>query len=97
VQATVKRGTAEIWYFENGGGGWHHPIHFHHEEFRILERNGIAPQPFEQGRKDVVVLAPGEVVKIFIRFSDFLGKYPIHCHNTVHEDHAMMTFFEVVA
>ncbi len=97
VQATVKRGTAEIWYFENGGGGWHHPIHFHHEEFRILERNGIAPQPIEQGRKDVVVLAPGEVVKIFIRFSDFLGKYPIHCHNTVHEDHAMMTFFEVVA
>ena len=96
VSARVKRGTAEIWYFENGGGGWHHPIHAHHEEFRILERDGVAPPLHEQGRKDVVTLAPGEVVKVFIRFSDFTGRYPIHCHNTVHEDHAMMTFFEVV-
>jgi hypothetical protein len=25
------------------------------------------------------------------------GKYPMHCHNTVHEDHGMMVLFHVVA
>ncbi len=96
VTARVKRGTAEIWVFENGGGGWHHPIHVHHEEFRILERDGAPPPPHERGRKDVVTLEPGEEVKVFLRFSDFLGRYPLHCHNTVHEDHAMMTLWEIV-
>jgi FtsP/CotA-like multicopper oxidase with cupredoxin domain len=24
-----------------------------------------------------------------------VGDYPIHCHNTVHEDHAMMLLFQV--
>ncbi|MFM7686133.1 MAG: multicopper oxidase domain-containing protein, partial [Actinomycetota bacterium] len=27
---------------------------------------------------------------------DGLGKYMVHCHNLVHEDHDMMTQFEVV-
>jgi FtsP/CotA-like multicopper oxidase with cupredoxin domain len=26
-----------------------------------------------------------------------VGKYPIHCHNVVHEDHAMMALWHVVA
>jgi len=28
---------------------------------------------------------------------DWLGKYPIHCHNVVHEDHAMMGLWHVQA
>jgi len=32
---------------------------------------------------------------LFIRFRDFQGKYPMHCHNTIHEDHAMMLRFDV--
>jgi FtsP/CotA-like multicopper oxidase with cupredoxin domain len=96
VQARVKRGTKEIWVFENGGGGWHHPIHVHHNEFRILSRDGAPPQPFERGRKDVVNLLPGESVRVLMEFSAFVGRYPIHCHNTVHEDHAMMALWEIV-
>ena len=96
VRAQVKRGTKEVWVLENGGGGWHHPIHIHHNEFRILSRNGVKPPPFEQGRKDVVTLEPGEEVRVLMEFSAFLGKYPIHCHNTVHEDHAMMVLWEIV-
>jgi hypothetical protein len=34
-------------------------------------------------------------VTTFSRFRDFVGDYPIHCHNTVHEDHAMMLLFQV--
>jgi FtsP/CotA-like multicopper oxidase with cupredoxin domain len=93
--ATVKRGTAEIWDFE-GSGGWFHPIHVHMEEGRILSRNGKAPPPHEQGRKDVYLLPDSSTVRIFIRFRDWTGKYLIHCHNTVHEDHAMMVRFDVV-
>jgi FtsP/CotA-like multicopper oxidase with cupredoxin domain len=67
----------------------------HLEEGRILKRNGKAPPLHERGRKDVYNLGPGETVEIYINFRDFPGKYVIHCHNTVHEDHAMMIRFDV--
>ncbi len=93
--AKPKRGTAEIWTLK-GKGSWHHPVHIHFEEGRILTRNGVPPPPHESGRKDVYVLRPDEEVRVFIRFRDFLGKYMMHCHNTVHEDHAMMMRYDIV-
>ena len=56
----------------------------------------MAPPAYEQTRKDVLRLDPLEEVQIFLRFRDFLGKYPIHCHNVLHEDHEMMLRFDVV-
>jgi FtsP/CotA-like multicopper oxidase with cupredoxin domain len=94
--AIVKRGTAEIWVLK-GKGSWHHPVHIHMEEGRILSRNGRPPPPHEAGRKDIFVLQPGEEVRVFIRFREFVGKYMMHCHNLTHEDHAMMVRFDVVA
>jgi FtsP/CotA-like multicopper oxidase with cupredoxin domain len=91
----VKRGATEIWTLE-GKGSWHHPIHIHMEEGRILSRNGTPPPPHEAGRKDVFVLKPGETVRVLLQFRDFVGKYMMHCHNTIHEDHAMMLRFDVV-
>jgi FtsP/CotA-like multicopper oxidase with cupredoxin domain len=102
VRATVKRApagqpaTTEIWTIKNGGGGWSHPIHIHFEEFQILTRNGAPPPLYERGRKDVVNIHPDEEVKVFFRFGDFHGKYVMHCHNVVHEDHAMMIRFDIV-
>ncbi len=93
---TVKKGSAEIWTLRNTSGGWAHPVHIHYEEGRILTRNGKIPPPHERGRKDVYVLYPGDEIKFFIRFRDFIGRYPMHCHNTIHEDHAMMLRFDVV-
>jgi FtsP/CotA-like multicopper oxidase with cupredoxin domain len=92
----VTRGATEIWTLE-GNGGWHHPVHIHLVEGRILSRNGVAPPIHESGRKDVYVLKPGEKVRVLLRFSDFTGKYMMHCHNLTHEDHAMMIRFDVVA
>ena len=100
----------EVWTLINKDVSWSHPIHIHLEEFRILLRSTVRLRPgadpviesierplaFERGKKDVVVLGPREEVQIFLRFRDFLGKYPIHCHNVVHEDHAMMARFDVV-
>lgn len=98
VDATVKQGTAEIWTLRNEGTTWHHPIHIHFEEFQVIERNGkpIPSDSVEHARRDVARLGPGEEVKIFMRFRSFVGKYVMHCHNVVHEDHAMMVRYDVV-
>ncbi|KQT11628.1 hypothetical protein ASG30_04830 [Ramlibacter sp. Leaf400] len=91
-----KMGTAEIWNLRNTSGGWAHPVHIHFEEGRILQRNGVAPPAWERGRKDIFYLGPNENVQVFLRFRDFPGKYLMHCHNTIHEDHAMMGRYDIL-
>ncbi|HVS80352.1 MAG TPA: multicopper oxidase domain-containing protein [Pyrinomonadaceae bacterium] len=49
----------------------------------------------EVSRKDVTRLQQDETDTLFFRFRDFVGDYPMHCHNVVHEDHAMMLLFQV--
>ena len=95
VRFKIKRDSSERWVFRNQSGGWEHPIHVHFEEFQLQKRNSRPPLPSERGRKDVVRLGRNEEVEAFFRFHDYTGLYPIHCHNTVHEDHAMMLVFEV--
>lgn len=96
VAATPIEGTAEVWVFQNLSGAWEHPVHIHLEEFHVLDRNGRRPPPVERGRKDVVRLRAFETVRVFVRFRDFFGRYPLHCHNIVHEDHGMMARWDVV-
>lgn len=92
----VREGTAEVWRLVNTSGNWWHPIHVHFEEGRIISRNGRAPPLHERGRKDTYLLRDGEYVDVFLRFRDCHGKYPIHCHNTAHEDHSMMARWDIV-
>ncbi|MBX3223906.1 MAG: multicopper oxidase domain-containing protein [Labilithrix sp.] len=96
IRASIPEGASEIWVLRNRSGGWQHPIHIHFEELQILSRNGAPPPPNERGRNDVVRLGFNEEVRVFVRFRDFVGRYPMHCHNTIHEDHAMMIRFDVV-
>jgi FtsP/CotA-like multicopper oxidase with cupredoxin domain len=96
VMASIPVGSAEHWIFLNSSGGWQHPIHNHFEEFRIITRNGAPPPNYEVARKDIVWLNFNEQVKVFQRFRDFTGRYPMHCHNVVHEDHAMMFRWDIV-
>ncbi|NJM90933.1 MAG: multicopper oxidase domain-containing protein [Myxococcales bacterium] len=96
VLASIPQGSAENWIFLNSSGGWQHPIHVHFEEFQIVSRNGAAPPAYEVARKDVAWLNFNEQIKIFMRFRDYRGRYPLHCHNTVHEDHAMMFRWDIV-
>jgi len=91
VSAAPRPGTAEIWHLVNGGGGWDHPIHIHFEEAQTLARNGRTPPDWERfGRKDVWRIKPSGTVSVYIQFREFTGTYVEHCHNTVHEDHAML-------
>jgi FtsP/CotA-like multicopper oxidase with cupredoxin domain len=97
VSAAPGYGTREVWTLQNGGGGWDHPIHIHFEEGQILARNGSAANvpAWEKGRKDVYRLRPGGSVTITMQFRDWGGMFMEHCHNTVHEDNAMLVRWEI--
>lgn len=99
IDAKIEQGSAEIWTFRNTGAQWAHPIHTHFEEFQILEVNGRdwrGADNVERARKDVISLRPEGEVTFFGRWRDFLGKHVMHCHNVVHEDHAMMIRWDIV-
>jgi manganese oxidase len=97
ISAAPRFGTREIWTLKNGGGGWDHPIHIHFEECQTLARDGSAANvpAWERGRKDVWRLRPGGEVKITLQFRDFGGMFMEHCHNTMHEDNAMLLRWEI--
>ncbi|KAF4773703.1 bilirubin oxidase [Colletotrichum scovillei] len=100
ILANVPRGKVEIWEFENGGGGWTHPIHVHLVDFRVLSRTKAKRPvlPYEAaGLKDVVWLDAGEVVRVEAHYAPWDGVYMFHCHNLIHEDHEMMAAFNVTA
>jgi spore coat protein A, manganese oxidase len=93
--AKPQRGDIEIWEFENKSGGWFHPIHVHLTDFKVLDRNGKPPFPQELGPKDVVYVGEGEKVRVIMKWEG-RGRYMMHCHNLIHEDHDMMAQFEVI-
>jgi FtsP/CotA-like multicopper oxidase with cupredoxin domain len=99
VRVRVQKNSVEHWIVNNSSGGWQHPAHIHFEEFQFLSINGAPPPStglVQNGRKDVIRLEHNMQTKTFFRFRDFEGKYPFHCHNVVHEDHAMMLIWEIV-
>ena len=96
ISSAPKYGTREIWTLQ-GGFGWDHPIHIHFEEGQVLARNGQASQvpAWEKGRKDVYRLRPSGSVTITMQFRDWGGMFMEHCHNTMHEDNAMLMRWEI--
>ena len=95
--ANPRLNDVEIWELHNPGGGWFHPVHIHLVDFKVLSRSGGANRvfPYEQGPKDVVYVGEGERVRVLMRFGPQKGRYMMHCHNLVHEDHDMMAQFNV--
>ena len=86
-----KPGEIEHWTYINGGGGWDHPIHLHFEEGVTIDRGSdTIPATEKLVRKDVWRLRPSGRVKFQVQFGEFGGSYVNHCHNTVHEDFAML-------
>jgi spore coat protein A len=55
----------------------------------------VPPPAHEAGWKDTVQVGPNEIVRLIVRFDDYSGVYPYHCHIVEHEDHEMMRAFEV--
>jgi hypothetical protein len=99
IDADPREGDTEIWKVYNNSGGWIHPVHVHLVNFKILDRNGRPPEPWERGWKDTVIVGEGEDVRIMMRWPKvpvegergaFAHRYVFHCHNLEHEDHDMM-------
>ncbi|MBK8815070.1 MAG: multicopper oxidase domain-containing protein [Methylococcaceae bacterium] len=92
-------GRVEIWHIK-GASGWSHPVHVHFEEGQLLYRGGKTPPPWEKyARKDVYrvgTLADSTLnVDIAVRFREFAGTYMEHCHNSQHEDKAMLLRWDI--
>jgi bilirubin oxidase len=101
ILANPALGSVETWEITNGGGGLH-PVHVHLVEFHVISRtggfgNGVRDVlPYEAAAwKDVVYVGEGETVQVVAKFAPWAGVYMFHCHNLVHEDHAMMDAFNV--
>jgi FtsP/CotA-like multicopper oxidase with cupredoxin domain len=102
----VRLGTAEVWEFVNDSP-MAHPMHVHNLQFRVIERGGAASTTgdaaglragfTDQGLKDVILVLPGERVKVLMKFGDHIGLYLYHCHILEHEDMGMMRNYRVEA
>jgi FtsP/CotA-like multicopper oxidase with cupredoxin domain len=92
-----KPGEVEHWTYVNGGGGWDHPIHLHFEEGVTMNRGtGTIGAHEKFARKDVWRLRPSGQVQFQVQFGEFGGSYVNHCHNTVHEDFAMLARIQLL-
>ena len=90
-----RPGEIEHWTIKSDMG-WGHPVHLHFEEATTLTRGGEKPSNTEDRiRKDVwhIGQMSGDV-KFQVSFGEFGGAYVNHCHNTIHEDNAMLLRYD---
>jgi len=98
VLARPPQGTVELWELHHSGGPAVHPVHIHLVNMQVISRTGGARGllPYETaGLKDVVLLEPGETVRVLALYGPWNGMYMFHCHNLIHEDNAMIDVFNV--
>lgn len=95
----IPLNETDVWTIRNRSDVTH-AFHVHDIEFRVLSRNGAQPPASERGLKDTVRVAPGDVIRIAMTFTDFADSktpYMLHCHVLRHEDAGMMQPFVVVS
>lgn len=82
-----------------------HPMHIHNVQFKVLSRTRQGEQSAlhrhlstgftDYGLKDVVLVLPGERVRVLMKFENHTGIYLYHCHILEHEDLGMMQNYRV--
>jgi len=90
-----------------GGSDQPHSMHIHGVKFQVLERrlvngssrayNTLSDGFVDVSWKDTVLVLPGEVVRVLVKFDHYAGLYLYHCHNLEHEDGGMMRNYRVKA
>ncbi|WP_220449472.1 multicopper oxidase family protein [Nonomuraea longispora] len=93
IDVRAKLNTTEEWVIRNVSDE-QHTFHVHVNDFQLMSVNG-KPYHFRGWQDTVQLPVRGEVV-IRMRFRNFTGKYPYHCHILNHEDNGMMANVEVV-
>jgi FtsP/CotA-like multicopper oxidase with cupredoxin domain len=102
LSAVPMMGATELWYIRNlTANSASHNVHIHYTEGKILLRDDRLPPIWEQfARKDVYriggVLDSSDSMLIALTFNDTdRDQYMMHCHNTVHEDAAMLLRYDI--
>lgn len=103
LSAKPTSNSTELWTIRNGAPTWAHNVHIHYTEGKILLRNDQLPPIWEQfARKDVYRVGGGvdssENLVVALTFNDVIAdNYMMHCHNTQHEDHAMLLRYDITS
>jgi spore coat protein A len=94
VDHRVRLNSVERWRLRNVSDMTHY-VHLHEERWQTVSRDAESPPPWENGYEDTWRLDPGSTVDVYARFTDYPGRFMVHCHMLDHEDHGMMAQFEV--
>jgi FtsP/CotA-like multicopper oxidase with cupredoxin domain len=95
ADASPKLGSTVTWEVHNRTSVAH-VMHLHHTDWYLLEREGHRPPPWEDCLKDTFFVFPNEKILLAGHFSDYTGKFVVHCHMLDHEDHGLMSQFQVI-
>ena len=97
IDARPGRNSVETWMLINTTPmPMSHYIHIHGGDWYMLSVNGLTPIGAQDSMGETFTLDPGEMILIGGQFADYEGPYMIHCHMLNHEDHGMMTNFQVM-
>ena len=83
----ARLGEAEEWEFINDTP-FPHPMHVHVNPMQVTHLNG-EPLAYKHWQDTIVVPASGTAT-VRIRFTEFDGRFVMHCHILPHEDLGMM-------
>lgn len=90
--------TVEEWTLVNPTTNMH-PFHLHmnpHQVVFVDNPNGPGQPTGLPQYQDITNVPPLAVVRIRVRFTDFLGDFVFHCHRVEHEDAGMMSHVSVI-
>lgn len=101
IDQTMELNEVEEWKIENTTS-IPHPFHIHVNPFQVVEifdpSKASQPQPLPAPWIwwDTFAIPPNGYFKMRTRFTDFTGKFVLHCHILGHEDRGMMQVVQVV-
>jgi FtsP/CotA-like multicopper oxidase with cupredoxin domain len=94
IDETMKLNTVEEWTIRNVTDEWH-TFHIHINPYQVIRINGKRVKPVLWD--DNVTIGPnGGTITYRTRFTDFTGKFVMHCHVLFHEDKGMMSAVQIV-
>ncbi|WP_246594733.1 multicopper oxidase family protein [Mameliella sediminis] len=90
----AKLGEAEEWELVNLTP-FPHPIHVHVNPMQVIAING---EPLDHKHwQDTIAVPAAGTVTLRMRFTDFDGRFVMHCHILPHEDLGMMLNVQIMA
>ncbi len=92
----LQLNKAEIWNLETDKTSIapSHPFHIHVNPFQY-DRQG-PDKKTERIWRDTLLVVQGEPLEIRTRYTDFTGKFVLHCHILDHEDQGMMQVVQII-